>query len=475
MDNLPTSELPWDALKAAKGEIPWAALEQFADALAADSSLLCPLEDLHTEARETVRETERYEDLYVPAIVALAATRLSDEVRREVAAFLIDRLVEAGHEDDDIGLDVLTAAIGSLGPKVLPCILEATEKVPRAEPAWICLWQLTELAVQTEDGELRATTAKACMDLLRRAELGTVSLHDVQGAAWTLADLGFTDAIRPLQRLARRGWRRPSHIEIISALSALESGRRDRPRQVWEEPVKEWLESNWRVARAWYAEEVAERGEESIHDAGLGRAGKLAERFAESDAAKALPLNALEDAEFIADNVLSLAWSYRQARPEDLDEDILREVLVTMMPHKIVAEQSVFQNVVPVTRALLSWLQSEGILQNAAPLVGAVASWDRLIVERAMDSSGWDRTKRFLMQAQREGVELTHDRAMRRFMVKYNRQLRDEQGVEASDGPAVTPPGPSRKAVKIGRNEPCPCGSGRKYKHCCGRPGGPSR
>ena len=22
---------------------------------------------------------------------------------------------------------------------------------------------------------------------------------------------------------------------------------------------------------------------------------------------------------------------------------------------------------------------------------------------------------------------------------------------------------------KVGRNEPCPCGSGKKYKHCCGR------
>lgn len=22
---------------------------------------------------------------------------------------------------------------------------------------------------------------------------------------------------------------------------------------------------------------------------------------------------------------------------------------------------------------------------------------------------------------------------------------------------------------KIGRNDPCPCGSGQKYKHCCGR------
>jgi uncharacterized protein YecA (UPF0149 family) len=25
-----------------------------------------------------------------------------------------------------------------------------------------------------------------------------------------------------------------------------------------------------------------------------------------------------------------------------------------------------------------------------------------------------------------------------------------------------------RLAVKIGRNDPCPCGSGRKYKRCCG-------
>ncbi|HCS11656.1 MAG TPA: hypothetical protein DIV40_09390 [Clostridiales bacterium] len=24
------------------------------------------------------------------------------------------------------------------------------------------------------------------------------------------------------------------------------------------------------------------------------------------------------------------------------------------------------------------------------------------------------------------------------------------------------------KKEKIGRNEPCPCGSGKKYKKCCG-------
>ncbi|MFB3142119.1 MAG: SEC-C metal-binding domain-containing protein, partial [Acidobacteriota bacterium] len=26
-----------------------------------------------------------------------------------------------------------------------------------------------------------------------------------------------------------------------------------------------------------------------------------------------------------------------------------------------------------------------------------------------------------------------------------------------------------RTTRKVGRNEPCPCGSGKKYKKCCGR------
>ena len=25
------------------------------------------------------------------------------------------------------------------------------------------------------------------------------------------------------------------------------------------------------------------------------------------------------------------------------------------------------------------------------------------------------------------------------------------------------------RKVKVGRNDPCPCGSGKKYKQCCGR------
>ena len=35
--------------------------------------------------------------------------------------------------------------------------------------------------------------------------------------------------------------------------------------------------------------------------------------------------------------------------------------------------------------------------------------------------------------------------------------------------PAARDPGRPQSWGKVGRNEPCPCGSGRKYKHCHGR------
>lgn len=32
----------------------------------------------------------------------------------------------------------------------------------------------------------------------------------------------------------------------------------------------------------------------------------------------------------------------------------------------------------------------------------------------------------------------------------------------------LNPPVPVRNPAKVGRNDPCPCGSGLKYKKCCG-------
>ena len=37
------------------------------------------------------------------------------------------------------------------------------------------------------------------------------------------------------------------------------------------------------------------------------------------------------------------------------------------------------------------------------------------------------------------------------------------------DGEMVKPQPVVRETRKVGRNEPCPCGSGKKYKKCCGK------
>jgi len=56
--------------------------------------------------------------------------------------------------------------------------------------------------------------------------------------------------------------------------------------------------------------------------------------------------------------------------------------------------------------------------------------------------------------------------------VKYQHAGYDEAlAVSADDGDvAVAPPPPfTRAGDKVGRNDPCPCGSGKKYKHCHGK------
>jgi preprotein translocase subunit SecA len=40
---------------------------------------------------------------------------------------------------------------------------------------------------------------------------------------------------------------------------------------------------------------------------------------------------------------------------------------------------------------------------------------------------------------------------------------------EAAAAATVEKAKPVRTGPKVGRNDPCPCGSGKKYKHCCGR------
>ncbi len=52
---------------------------------------------------------------------------------------------------------------------------------------------------------------------------------------------------------------------------------------------------------------------------------------------------------------------------------------------------------------------------------------------------------------------------------KYKIELEPDKPEDITDLDTLLNPPKTRTAVmKVGRNEPCPCGSSKKYKKCCG-------
>jgi preprotein translocase subunit SecA len=86
--------------------------------------------------------------------------------------------------------------------------------------------------------------------------------------------------------------------------------------------------------------------------------------------------------------------------------------------------------------------------------------------EAMKDSLKEDTLKTFFrVQVKSEGIQ---EKARRSTQVTREHRGSEQAGYRSSagaDGQGTT----VRKAPKVGRNETCPCGSGKKYKKCCGR------
>ena len=74
--------------------------------------------------------------------------------------------------------------------------------------------------------------------------------------------------------------------------------------------------------------------------------------------------------------------------------------------------------------------------------------------------------ERFMNIARRmeaDGVNFKSIRQMKKWMKEHETELRADGNPEQPHVETVVHEGP-----RIGRNDPCPCGSGKKYKKCCG-------
>ena len=55
------------------------------------------------------------------------------------------------------------------------------------------------------------------------------------------------------------------------------------------------------------------------------------------------------------------------------------------------------------------------------------------------------------------------------FLARVNMRREQVAKVTGTSGDGTVQQKPVVKKNKVGRNDPCPCGSGKKYKHCCGK------
>jgi len=152
-------------------------------------------------------------------------------------------------------------------------------------------------------------------------------------------------------------------------------------------------------------------------------------------------------------------YSYLELSPEEWDVVGLDECCLDILPRKVSAEESFFKAIAPVLSAFFTFLAERRLLRRAAALAKKVARIDKQIVRAASDPRRWGMAKSLVMAAMDAGVDVTDEEEMAAFTASLN--LQRALGLPAQTNIEPVP--------KIGRNDPCPCGSGKKYKYCCGR------
>ncbi len=482
MTSEPTPSLPWDQLSRREREIPWPALHAFAHAVIADRELTHKLLELHDRAYEDTLDEDGIADLYVPAILALSAPSLDDERRREIGSLLIERLVRVGRDDTDLSMEVLSAAAGTMGPVILPAVLDAIAAEPDTRGAWVYLWGFTVLAAKTNDQDLRGRVVHACAEQLQRIDRGQADPADGGQAAWTLAALKRIEYANLIRRVSAKAEGSLWVGDYEDALKLLQE-RLDYPppEELWEQPVEGWLTPRCEAVWKWedepddYEDEDELEAEEEVEkDPDSLRADLMAAAFCASPVAFGLPQELRSNAHRIVKHLLYNSFVELELAPAEWDEAAMRELLLDIMPRKLLPTGKMLETLVPITEALLYWLHFEEFVRGADGLAQTIHGWTDQVVAAGNDPKNWGPNKQYMMETLEAGLDPTEPQTKRAFLEQQISESIETMWALApqkqkKEGKHEPPIPIVEHRSKVARNAPCPCGSGRKYKKCCGR------
>lgn len=168
---------------------------------------------------------------------------------------------------------------------------------------------------------------------------------------------------------------------------------------------------------------------------------------------KSLTASQKEDSRSIADFFATCMYNYEGVAPSGWDENSLTSCCLNILPGKISEGEQFFKNVEPVLSQFFIFLGEKNVISNGIKLAECLKRISKDMIKAAADPSNWGSAKTFVMSAINAGVDLSDEDALDKYMNEYNQQI---FAIRATNYP------------RIGRNDPCMCGSGKKYKKCCG-------
>lgn len=170
-------------------------------------------------------------------------------------------------------------------------------------------------------------------------------------------------------------------------------------------------------------------------------------------------------------------YDYTRLSPKRWDTSGLWEICLDVMPRKVVADDEYFESITPSLKAFFLFMDERKINHNALKLAKRVDEMGSDIVKASKKSSNWGIGKQLLNQAVSKGIDISNTNKLTKFLNSMmgkplpippvEEDETEEEYTEPEEYDNLAPF--VRKTEKIGRNDPCPCGSGKKYKKCCGK------
>ena len=173
-----------------------------------------------------------------------------------------------------------------------------------------------------------------------------------------------------------------------------------------------------------------------------------------------------QESQFVLETFAEYMYSHHGSSPEEWDEGDLEECCLETLPRKISTDEIYLQSIAPVLCAFFAFAEERNLLKNAATLAKRVRAIDKQIVKNASNPEQWGISKSLVRAAEDAGVDVMDEGELSQFITHYNERILSQPRDVPRSEPKVEP---VHVGAKVGRNEPCPCGSGKKYKKCCGR------